>query len=412
MSTKQSELLSKTRKEAPKDEVSKNAQLLIRGGFVDKLMAGVYTISPLGLKVLNKIQNIIREEINKVDGHEMYMPALQPKENWEKTDRWSNFDGLMKVGLGDELNFALGPTHEEVVTPFAQNYISSYRDLPKYVYQFQNKFRGEKRAKSGLLRGREFIMKDLYSFHENQEDLDAYYDRVTQAYHNIFNRAGVGDYTYLTFASGGTFSKYSHEFQALTDAGEDIIYICDNCKMAVNKEIIEDLGHACPKCQNKELREDKAVEVGNIFKLGTRYSQPFDFTFTSREGDKKNVIMGCYGLGLQRLMGTIVEIFNDERGIIWPKNVAPFDIHLISLGKNDEAEKVCSQLTTAGFDVLFDDRDATAGEKFADSDLIGIPTRLIVSERSLKEGGYELKKRTEKDSQIVISSELLSKLAS
>lgn len=399
---KQSQLFTKTQKNAPRDEVSLNAQLLIRAGYIDKLMAGVYTMLPLGLRTYNKIEAIIREEMNALGAQELFMPTLNPRENWEKTGRWENLDVLFKVGFeGDEKNAALAPTHEEVLVPLAKKFVSSYKDLPFSAYHFQNKFRKEKRAKSGILRGREFIMKDLYSFHTDQADLDKFYDACTESYKKIFERAGIGDTTYLTYASGGTFSKYSHEFQTLTPSGEDMIYICDKCKVAINKEIIKDLDHACPVCKNKDLREDKAVEVGNIFKLGTKYSEPFDLNYTDEKGEIKTVIMGCYGIGLQRLMGTIVEVSHDDRGIVWPESVAPFKVHLLSLGKNEEAQKLYEELEKNNIEVLYDDRDASAGEKFADSDLIGLPYRIVVSSKSLENGGAEIKKRNEKESRIV-----------
>jgi len=408
---KQSELFSKTNKVAPKDEESINAQLLIRGGYVDKLMAGTYTYLPLGLRTCKKLEEIIREEMNAVSGQEIFMPSMHPKENWEKTGRWENLDVLVKVGLGEEINMALAPTHEEVVAPLAKKIIESYKDLPKAVYHFQNKFRGEKRAKSGILRLREFIMKDLYSFHAGQADLDAYYDRVAQAYKNIFERAGIGAQTYFTYASGGTFAKYSHEFQAETQAGEDTIYVCDACHIAINKEIIEDLEHKCPLCGNADLRETKAVEVGNIFKLGTKYSKPFNLTYKDQNGEEQLIIMGCYGIGLARLMGTIVEIFHDEKGIIWPEAVAPFKIHLLGLGKDlIVAEDLYKKLMAEKIEVLFDDREVSAGEKFADADLLGLPYRVIISEKSLAAGGVELKKRNETESQIVSIEELLKKI--
>ncbi len=407
---KQSELFSKTNKSAPKDEESVNAQLLIRGGYIDKLMAGIYSYLPLGFRTFKKIEEIIREEINAVDGQEIFMPSMHPKENWEKTGRWDSLDVLVKIGLGEEKNMALAPTHEEVVAPLAKKFIESYKDLPKAVYHFQNKFRGEKRAKSGILRLREFIMKDLYSFHSSQDDLDRYYDRVSKAYKNIFERMGIGEKTYFTYASGGTFSKYSHEFQAETEAGEDTIYICEKCHIAINKEIIEDLRHTCPQCGNADLRQTKAVEVGNIFKLGTKYSEPFNLVFKDQNGEDKPIIMGCYGIGPQRLMGTIVEIFHDEKGIIWPEAVAPFIVHLIHLGKNQEAEKIYQKLNSEKIEVLFDDREVSAGEKFADADLLGLPYRVIISEKSLTAGGLELKKRNETVSRIVSIDELLKML--
>lgn len=390
---RQSKLFTKTQKEAPKGEVSKNAQLLIRAGYVDKLMAGVYTLLPLGLRVMKKIEQIIREEMEKVGGVEIFMPTLQPKENWEKTGRWSAMDDLFKLDKSKDSQLALGPTHEEVISPLLKKFISSYRDLPLYIFQFQNKFRNEKRAKSGILRGREFLMKDLYSFHTSQEDLDDYYEKQKKAYLKIFERVGIADKTYLTYASGGSFSKYSHEFQTITSAGEDEIHICSKCKVAINKEILEDLKNQCPECGSADLKIEKAVEVGNIFKLGTRYSEPFKLNYRDEKGEEKLVIMGCYGIGLSRLMGIIAEIYNDEKGIIWPEAVAPFRVHLLSLGQDEKAEEIYDNLTKAGIEVLYDDRDISAGEKFADSDLIGIPWRLIISEKNLKEDKVEIKNR-------------------
>lgn len=406
---KQSQLFTKTIKELPKDEASYNAQALIRAGFVDKSAAGVYSFLPLGWKVINKIRNIICEEMEAIDGQEINMPSLAPKENWQATGRWDTLDVLFKTSGSDEKEYALNPTHEEVVTPLAKKFITSYRELPLAVFQIQNKFRNEKRAKSGLLRGREFLMKDLYSFHADQADLDNYYERVIVAYNNIFRRFGLGKKTYLTYASGGSFSKYSHEFQTLTAAGEDIIYVCDDCQMAINKEIIADQ-NTCPKCGKANLREDKAVEVGNIFKLGTKYSEPFDLKYQDKDGEKKMVIMGCYGLGLSRALGTIVEICHDDKGIIWPEAVAPFKVHLLSLGENEKADKIYNDLQKEGVEVLYDDRDLSAGEKFVDADLIGCPYRLVISKKSLENGGLELKRRNEKEVSIIASTEILNKI--
>jgi prolyl-tRNA synthetase len=407
---KQSQLFTKTLKEAPKDETSINARLLIRGGFVDKLMAGVYSILPLGWRVLKKIENIIREEMEVVGGQEIFMPALQPKENWEKTGRWKEYDAIYRL-KADDKEYGLGPTHEEVLVPLLKNFVSSYRDLPLYVFQIQNKFRKELRAKAGLLRGREFLMKDLYSFHIDEKDLDNYYEIVKKSYFNIFGKCGIGDKTFLTFASGGTFSKYSHEFQTLTEAGEDIIYICDKCRVAANKEIIGDLKNSCPECKKQDLRQEKAVEVGNIFKLKTKFSEPFNLDVLDEKGDKKMVIMGCYGIGLQRLMGTIVEINNDEKGIIWPEAVAPFTAHLLVLPAKgekaekeikDACEKIYNDLTKSGIEVLYDDREnISAGEKFAEADLIGIPYRIVVSEKTMEKGSAEIKRRNSDEAELV-----------
>ncbi|MDP1884571.1 MAG: aminoacyl--tRNA ligase-related protein [Candidatus Moranbacteria bacterium] len=389
---KQSQLFTKTQKDALKDEVSVNAQLLIRAGFVDKEMAGVYTILPLGLRVMNKIENIIREEINALGGQEIFMPSMQPKENWLKTGRWDSMDDLYKVKDASGREAALGPTHEEVVVPLAQKFINSYKDLPFSVYQFQNKCRMELRAKSGILRGREFIMKDLYSFHLDEADLDAYYERSKAAYFKIFERAGLKEVTHLTFASGGSFSKYSHEFQAITPAGEDIIYVCEKCGLAVNKEIKAEAAE-CPECKNAGFREEKAIEVGNIFKLMNKYTKPFDLAVKNEKGEAKEIIMGCYGIGLGRLMGTVVEVHHDEKGIIWPETVAPFQVHLLSLNQNEKADDIYRTMAAAGIEVLFDDRDANPGVKFADADLTGLPYQLVVSEKNMRDNRVEIKNR-------------------
>jgi len=404
---KQSKLFTKTTKENPKDEVSRNAQLLIRAGFIDKLMAGVYTILPLGLIVMNKIENIIREEMNSVGGQEIFMPTLQPKDNWLKTQRWDSMDDLYKVKDSSGHEMALGPTHEEIVVPLMDRFIKSYKDLPFSVYQFQNKFRMEMRSKSGILRGREFVMKDLYSFHLNEKDLDEYYDLIAETYKKIFKRAGIGDVTYMTYASGGLFSKYSHEFQAVTPAGEDLIYICKNCSLAINREIIADI-KACPGCGQNDYREEKSIEVGNIFKLMTRFTEPFNLKAMNEKGEPMEILMGCYGLGLGRLMGTAVEIHHDDKGIIWPESIAPFRVHLISIKQNEEALKIYNKLKNMRVEVLFDDRDdVQAGTKFADADLIGCPIRLVVSEKTLKEDSVEFKKRNESEAKLIKINEVV-----
>lgn len=389
---RQSQLFTKTIKDLPKDEASYNAQTLIRAGFIDKVGAGIYNYLPLGKRVLDKICQIIREEIDAIGGQELLMTALVPKESWETTGRWETFDALFRLAGNDQKEYALGATHEEVVTPLAGKYIMSYKDLPFSVYQIQTKFRNEKRAKAGLLRGREFLMKDLYSFHANQEDLDEFYTKAIGAYKRIYDRLSLGATTYLTYASGGSFAKYSHEFQALAEAGEDWIYICDACKVAVNKEIVGEQD-SCPLCGNKDLREEKAIEVGNIFKLGTRFSEPFGLKYKDAEGHDNPVVMGCYGIGPSRILGTIVEACHDSKGMIWPEAVAPYRVHLLSLGENGEAEKVYQDLRSAGWDVLYDDRDLSAGEKFADADLIGCPYRLVVSRKTLEASEVEMKRR-------------------
>ena len=413
----QSKLLPKTRKEAPKDEVSLNARLLIRAGFIDKLMAGVYTLLPLGLRVMKKIENVIRSEMESAGGQELLMPALQPKENWQKTGRWETLDSLFRfTSHYSKLDFALGPTHEEVISPLVKKFNLSYRDLPVYLFQFQTKFRDEKRAKSGILRSREFLMKDFYSFHSDEKDAESYYEKMKGHYENIFNKCGIGEKTYLTFASGGSFSKYSHEYQTITDAGEDIIYVCDKCKVAINKEIIGEQA-ICPQCGNKDLKENKSIEVGNIFSLKTKFSEPFDLKFTDENGQEKLMLMGCYGIGLGRLMGAIVETSNDANGIIWPEAVAPYKVHLIDLkgkeGKSSPlAKNLYDKMTKKGIEVLFDDRDdLRAGEKFADADLLGIPYRIIVSEKTAEHNSAEIKKRGETKSEILPIEDIMKRVS-
>jgi len=383
---RQSTLFAKTIKNISEEEKSANAELLTRAGFIDRLSAGVYTFLPLGLRVLNKIENIVREEMNGIGGQEIVMPALHPKSIWETTGRWESLDVLFKLKGSDSKEYALGATHEEVIVPLMAKHILSYKDLPVYAYQIQAKFRNEKRAKSGILRGRQFLMKDLYSFHADEKDLDKYYEKVKEAYWKIFSRVGIKYKTHLTFASGGTFSKYSHEFQTVTEAGEDTIYVCKKCGSAINKEV-KDETPICPECRNNDFEIQKAIEVGNIFKMKTRYSEPFNLKFKDTDGSSKTVIMGCYGIGLDRLMGTAVEVSHDKNGIIWPENIAPFRVHLIALDAENEiakknAENLYGSLLKAGIEVLYDDRNLSAGVKFKDSDLMGIPLRMVVSART------------------------------
>ncbi len=406
---RQSSFFIRTKKEEIKGEPSLNAQLLLRGGFVNKEMAGVYSYLPMGLKVLKKIENIIREEMRtKLGAQEVLMPALHPLENYKATGR-SEMDVLFHTDLNGGGKLVLGQSHEEIVVPLLKKFISSYRDLPLGVFQIQTKFRNELRAKSGILRGREFLMKDLYSFHEDEECLAEYYERSKEAYHSIFNRLGIGDRTYLTFASGGTFSDYSHEFQTITESGEDDVYLCKECNVGINEEIIEE-NPCCPSCEkNKnELRKERAIEVGNIFPLNTRFSDPFSLTYKSKNGEERPVFMGCYGIGVSRAMGAVVEILSDEKGIVWPKEISPFSVHIISLEKNEEAEKIYQKLIDAGMEVLLDDRDSSPGEKFAESDLMGIPVRIVVSEKTLRSDSVEFKKRTEKEAELIKIEEIVS----
>jgi len=397
---KQSDFFTKTYKAFPEGEETKNAKFLIKGGFVSKASSGVYSILPLGLRVLKKINNIVREEMDAIGSEEILMPSLIDRKYWEKSGRW-NVDVVYKTNKNkkqdNEAEFGLGWTHEEVVADIAKNFIQSYKDLPKSIYQIQTKFRAETRAQGGLLRGREFLMKDLYSFDKTQEDLNKTYERVIGAYKTIFKRLGLK--TIVTEASGGDFTKeYTHEFQVLNDAGEDTIYFCDECGFSKNKEIYIEKTHT--KCKG-DIKESRGIEVANVFKLGIRYSKYFDLIYQDENGDKHFVFMGSYGLGLTRVMATIVEEFSDGKGIIWPESISPFALHFISLGKNNKsADRVFEILKKAGVEVLYDDRnDVSAGEKFADSDLIGIPYRAILSDKTGEK--IELKKRDESDVKFV-----------
>jgi len=413
---RQSAYFFKTSKTAPKDDVSINARLLEQGGFIKKEMAGVYSFLPLGFRVLAKIENIIREEMDKIGANEMLMPALQPKENWLATKRWDSMEVLFKIDSQHGYQIALGPTHEEIVTPLATTVINSYRDLPKAVYHIQTKFRDEARAKSGLLRGREFRMKDLYSFHANEADLGHYYAIAGKAYDAIFKRLGFE--AIYTEASGGSFSKYSHEFQVEIENGEDTIYVCNKCSLAKNKEIYTSES-VCTNCKVSDYRETKASEVGNIFELKTKFSEALGLHYTAEDGSRKLVYMGCYGMGSSRIMGVLVEKFSDLDGIIWPAAAAPFQVHLIALAGKESSEvlasadKLYTDLQKAGIEVLYDDRaDKSAGEKFADSDLIGLPKRIVISARTLSENSVELKRRDNSQAELVILNQIIKYLAS
>jgi prolyl-tRNA synthetase len=414
---RQSKLFTKTRKEAPADEVSKNAELLIRAGFIHKEMAGVYSFLPLGLKVLNKIENIIREEMNKVEGVEMRTSVLQNKEVWEKTNRWDDaiVDNWFKTDLKNGGQVGLSFTNEEAYSNILKQYIASYKDLPIYPYDFKSIFRNETRSKSGIMRGREFYWKALYSFSKDEVEHNVFYEKMKIAYQNVFKRVGIGHLTYMTFASGGTFSKFSHEFQTITSVGEDTVYLDENSGIAINKEVYNDEVITELGLNKETLVEQRAVEVGNIFSLGTKFSEPFDLKYTDEKGEDKFVIMGSYGIGLGRLMGIVAEVLSDDKGMIWPESIAPFRVHLLSLGEDEsvknEADKVYEELLKNNIEVLFDDRvGLSAGEKFADADLLGIPTRVVVSVRSMKELGVEVKKRIEEKGGVVSIEELLQNL--
>ncbi len=412
---RQSQLFTKTKREAPADEISKNAQLLIRAGYIHKEMAGVYAYLPLGLRVLENIKQIVREEMNGVNGQEVMMTTLQPKEIWEKTDRWDDakVDNWFKTSLKNGTELGVGLTHEEPIVDAIGEYIQSYKDLPILVYQIQNKFRNELRTKSGLLRGREFVMKDMYSFARSQEEHEEIYEKVAQAYHRVYARLGLGDITYRTYADGGIFTeRFSDEFQTLSDMGEDTIYVSEAKKIAVNKEIYTDENLLKIGLNKDELTERKGVEVGNIFPLETKYTEALDVRFQDADGVEQPIIMGCYGIGISRLVGVIAEHFSDDKGIIWPEAVAPFKVHLVILGESEtartEAENLYSELVLKGVDVHFDDRvGLSIGEKLNDADLLGMPYRIVVSEKSLEKGGVEVKKRNEKETEIMSSAECI-----
>ncbi|MCE7898406.1 hypothetical protein DCC61_01655 [Candidatus Microgenomates bacterium] len=412
---KYSKLFSKTLKSAPANADTVNHKLLVQAGYVRQVMAGVYTYTPLGLRVLNKISNIIREEMNTIGGQEVLMPLLHPSSIWKQTGGWDKIDVLFKVKSRTGRDYALAQSNEETVTPLVKEWIHSERDLPLAVYHINSKFRDELRSKSGILRGREFLMKDMYSWHSTQENFDRFYQIVKEAYFKIFNRMGLS--AKATEASGGAFTeKVSYEFEVLSEAGEAHILHCESCNWCVNSDDITTYkaGEDCPKCGKAKLEEAKAAELGNVFDLGTKYTKAFDISINNAQGEKIYPIMGCYGIGVSRTMGVLVETFHDERGIIWPESVAPFKVHLISLaGKNGEvakrADEVYTKLTLAGIEVLYDEREsAGAGAKLADADLLGIPYRVVVSEKT--GDAVELKKRSEKESKLVSTEELLKSL--
>lgn len=411
---RQSQLFTKTSKTAPKDEVSRNAQLLIRSGYIHKELAGVYSFLPLGFRVLENIKAIVREEMNAIGGQEIVMTALQDKSLWEKTDRWDDakVDNWFKTSFNSGGETGLGITHEEPLTRIMTKHISSYRDLPVFAYQFQTKFRNELRAKSGIMRGKEFLMKDLYSFSRTAEEHERLYNEAREAYVRIFQRVGIGDQTHITFASGGIFSDFSEEFQTVSDAGEDIIYIDETSGISINKEVLNDETLEKLHIRRENLIEKKAIESGNIFHLGTKFSEPLGLKFKDENGQEQPVIMGSYGLGPTRLMGTIVELLSDEKGLVWPEAVAPFRVHLLSLGEDEAADAVYEMLTKAGVEVLYDDRDARAGEKFAESDLLGIPYRVAIGRKSKETGAAEVKRRTSDEIEMIPLENIVEHLRS
>lgn len=401
---KRSQLFTKTQKDAPADEVAKNAQLLIRAGYVHKEMAGAYAYLPLGLRVFNKIVQIIREEMDAIGGNELVLTALQRPEPWQASGRWSDdvVDVWFRTKLANGQELGLANTHEEVLTETMKPFIQSYKDLPAYAYQFQTKFRNELRAKSGIMRGREFVMKDLYSFSKDKEEHDVFYEKCQEAYTRIFQRLGIGDITFLTFADGGSFSKFSHEYQAICDAGEDIAYLDRKSGIAVNEEVYTDEVLAELDLDKSKLEKVKVAEVGNIFTLGTRFSDAIGLQYTDKEGKLQPVFMGSYGIGPGRTMGVIVESLSDDKGLVWPVNIAPYHVYLATIGSvSEQAEKLYEELQTRGIEVLYDDRDERPGNKFADADLMGIPYRIVLSPKTIEADSVELKSRTKEEVEMI-----------
>ena len=411
-----SQLFTKTRKDAPADEEARNAQLLIQAGFIHKEMAGVYSFLPLGLKGIENITAIVKEEMDAVGGVQMQTSALQNKEVWEKTNRWDDkvVDNWFKTKLKNDTELGLSFTNEEAYSSIIKGFVRSYKDLPIYAYDFKTIFRNELRSKSGIMRGREFYWKALYSFSKDEAEHNEFYEKMKAAYMNVFQRVGLGDQTYLTFASGGTFAKYSHEFQTLSDAGEDSIYIDKAKNIAVNQEVLTDEVLQDLDLDKAKLTEHKAIEVGNIFSLGHKFSEPFNLSYMAEDGQEKLVFMGSYGIGISRLMGTIAELMSDDRGLVWPENIAPAKVYLARLGEDETvvkaADDLYKNLQTAGIAVLYDDRDVRAGEKFADADLIGLPYRIVVSAKSLENEQVELKKRTSQEVTLLAASEVVTSL--
>lgn len=407
---RQSQLFSKTSKTVPSDEVAINAQLLIRGGFIHKEMAGAYAYLPLGLKVVEKIKQVVREEMAKIGGVEIIMTTLQRKELWEKTDRWDDekVDVWFKSKLKSGVEVGFGWSHEEPISEMMKNFITSYRDLPVYVHQFQTKLRNELRAKSGIMRGREFVMDDMYSYTASEAAHKKFYDEATDAYHRVFERLGIGKDTFFTFASGGAFTKFSHEFQTICDAGEDIIYLDRKKKLGINKEVMDDEVLTQLGVKKGDLEEVKTAEVGNIFSFGTVKSEQLGLYFTDEKGERKAIYLGSYGIGITRVMGVVVEKFHDERGMIWPKAISPFDVHLVELPGAKSGGKIYEELQKKGIEVLWDDREMGAGEKFADSDLIGIPVRLVLSEKTGEK--IEWKERGSNKTELLSLDEVVKRL--
>lgn len=408
-----SHLFTKTLKQAPADEVARNAQLLIRAGYVYKEMAGVYAYLPLGLRVLEKIKQIVREEMNAIDSNELIMTALQRKEVWETTTRWNDevVDVWFKTKLKDDTELGLGWSHEEPIVEMMKQYVHSYKDLPVSLYQFQTKMRNELRAKSGIMRGREFVMKDMYSFHATSEDLESYYQKTIDAYMRVYDRLGIGEDTYVTFASGGAFTKFSHEFQTVCDAGEDIVYIHRGKNIAINEEVLDDAVKELGVSKD-ELEAVKTAETGNIFNFGTQKTDEMGLRYVGEDGKEHSLYIGSYGIGITRAMGVIAEKLSDDKGLVWPDSIAPYRVYLVSIGEKGsaEADRLYEELTGKGIEVLYDDRDERPGMKFADSELLGIPHRITVSDRLIENQQYEYTNRKDGQTALLTGEEVLAKL--
>jgi prolyl-tRNA synthetase len=393
---KYSQLFSQTSKNISEQEKSLNAQLLTRAGFVDQLMAGVYSYLPLGLITLRKIEGVVRKHMNELGSQEVLMPTLHPSSIWKTTGGWDSIDVLFKINSRTGNEYALGQSEEEVVAPLVLSRAQSYRNLPLSVYQIGWKYRDELRAKSGIMRGREFLMKDMYSFHTSQEDFEAYYKKAKDVYIEVFKELGLE--AKVTEASGGNFTdKVSYEFEVLTDAGEDVIYYCDKCDFCVEDEIAEvKPSDSCPRCNKGTLSEAKAAEVGNVFDLGQKFSKAFDLAYTDNEGKRNHAIMGCYGIGVSRVMGVIAEKHHDDKGLVWPESVAPFKYHIVALPDEANIEagaKIYNQL--GANNCLFDDRsEVSPGAKFADADLIGCPVQIVISRKTLEHDSVEVVSRS------------------
>ncbi|MFT4532172.1 MAG: prolyl-tRNA synthetase [Candidatus Saccharimonadales bacterium] len=410
---KRTQLFTRTLKEAPSDEVAKNAQLLIRAGYIHKVMAGVYAFTPLGIRVLENIKQIVREEMNSIGGQELIMSSLQRQETWDSTGRWDDevVDVWFKTKLKDHTELGLAWSHEEAIIEMMKQHVVSYKDVPSYVYQFQTKFRNELRSKSGIMRGREFVMKDMYSISTDSDSHEKFYQECIEAYNRVFERLGIGSDTYVTFAAGGAFTQFSHEFQTVCEAGEDIIYVDQKKGIAVNEEVMSDDNLSQFGVSKDDLVKVKSAEVGNIFNFGTQKSEETDFAFTNEKGEKQFVHLGSYGIGITRVMGVIAEKMSDENGLSWPDNIAPYKVYLVAIGGvSTQAEKLYEDLQLAGVEVLYDDRDSRPGEKFADAELMGIPHRIVISGRTLESDSVEHKGRMDDEASTIKLTDIIEKL--